>query len=143
MMTQRTPAIAVLLAAAAFATGASLAGDRSGAAALSDARKGEAVDRICLASELSDWTEQGEGAVIVRRGPQEYYLVTLVGACRTDLSRGEIAIASRSGSPCLQRADDIRTAREVGFGQACTVEGLYRWNAQDSDSRTSGAGRSE
>lgn len=141
-MAQRIRAMAILLLAGATATGAGAAGDRSGAGALSDPRKGEAVEKVCLASELSDWAELGEGAVLVRRGPQEYYLVTLVGACRPDLARNQIAIASRSGSPCLQRFDEITTGREVSFGQACTVEGLYRWNAQNGG-ETSGADRGE
>lgn len=141
-MAQRSRAMAIVLLAGACAAGAGAAGDRGGRGrALRSAEgRGRRESLPCLGAQRLGRARRGRGSGSPRAAG--LYLVTLLGACRPDLARSEIAIASRPGSPCLQRFDEIRTGREVSFGQACTVEGLYRWNAQNGG-ETSGADRGE
>jgi hypothetical protein len=99
-----------------------------------DPRIGEEVNSICFASTINGWRSiKGEDdAVLLERGVNDWYKVSLSGACDERLFRSAIAIGleSRPGGGCVSRGDVIIVEDTPGFTRRCMITRMYKWDEE-------------
>ena len=98
-----------------------------------DPRVGEEVTRVCFARNLDSWqgVDNDRDALILRMNSRESYKLRLSGVCDPDWARTTIAVITRPGTSCFTHGDKIKTDSDTdrGYGTACTIVGINRWNA--------------
>ena len=103
-----------------------------------DPRLGERVDRICFARSIDNFSTLDEDdAVLLEKGVNDWFKVTLVGACRASQLRfaQSVALDRRpSGGGCLTPGDAL-VFSDSAFGDfsfpratRCIVDEIYEWN---------------
>ena len=97
-----------------------------------DPRRGEKVDRICFANGIDGWNSNGRDSVIVSKGVNEKYELTLNGTC--DIERAFETIGIDPTLPCLTRGDKIHT--DARISGPCYIKEIYRWNPDAKDEAT-------
>lgn len=127
----------VLIAIASFAAAMpAFAGDVGPQG--SDPRLGEKVDRICFGRTISNFsTIKGEDdAALLERGVNDWYKVTLIGACNHNQLRfaQSVAIQSRPAGGCVTPGDTL-VFSDSAFGDfsfpnatRCIIDEIYEWN---------------
>jgi hypothetical protein len=156
-MAKRFPAKASFIAAAIGAiagVGPAYSDDEPGGA---DPRLGAAVDRICFSRDINNFQtiDDEDDAVLLERGVNDWYKVTLAGACDYNRLRfaQSVAIDERPRGGCVTRGDAL-VFSDSAFGDfsfpnatRCIIDEIHRWNpkptapAGSDDSETDSASR--
>lgn len=110
-----------------------------------DPRIGKKVNRICFQRSIDNWRPvQGtDNAVLLERGVNDWYYVTLAGACRESIFRSAIAIGleTRPGGGCVTNGDVILVRDAPGFTQRCVITRINKWDHKAAARDDSGAAR--
>lgn len=150
-MAQRFLAKACLTVAAAIgalvAAGPAYASDQAGGGV--DLRLGEEVDRICFTRDINNFQtiDDEDDAVLLERGVNDWYKVTLTGACNYNRLRfaQSVAIDDRPRGGCVTSGDALLFS-DSAFGDfsfpnatRCIIDEIHRWNpkakaAEDGES---------
>jgi len=97
-----------------------------------DPRRGEEVRQICFTRQLNGFDALTRDSVVLERGANDRFLVTVVGGCDVRDSFASLGVRSR-GTSCLTRFDDLVIDRPVsGFGR-CQIDRIYEWNPDALD----------
>ncbi len=142
-------AIAAAAAIAALsAAGPALSGDKISGEKKADPRLGADVDKICFSRDIDGFrTIDGEDdVVLLERSVNDWYKVTLTGACTHNRLRfaQSIAIDDRPRGGCVRRGDAL-VFSDSAFGDfsfpnatRCIIVEIQRWDpkasAPDDDS---------
>jgi hypothetical protein len=122
----------IVVAAAVGALTAAAAADRYERPDGPDPRIGPEVDRICFASTINNWKEVDgyDEAVLLERGVNDWYYVSLSGACDRYLFRHAFAIGLdvRPGGGCVRRGDVIVVRDPSYFNRRCIITRINEWN---------------
>ena len=98
----------------------------------SDPRVGEEVRQVCFTRNLDSWqnVDSDRRAVILKMNNRDTYKLKLGGGCDPEWAMLHLAIETRVGSSCFSRGDRIKTDGDTsrGYGTACTILGINRWN---------------
>ena len=121
------------MAGAALVTGAACASYHEGEEdAGPDPRIGEQVDRICFGSTISGWKDiKGQdNVVLLERGVNDWYYVTLSGNCRSSSLRSALSIGidSSPAGGCVRKGDVIIVKDSPGFTNRCFIKEIYKWD---------------
>lgn len=96
----------------------------SGPSAVQRGTPGEQVNSVCFTNQIRGWQPLSRNAIVLERGLNDYYRVTLNGACDATHSGLTMATESRSGI-CLGIGDDIDFAND--FSPSCSIESIHAW----------------
>lgn len=96
----------------------------SGPSAVQRGTPGEQVNSVCFTNQIRGWQPLSRNAIVLERGLNDYYRVTLNGACDATRSGLTMATESRSGI-CLGIGDDIDFAND--FSPSCSIESIHAW----------------
>lgn len=131
--------VAGSLALVSFGSDA-LAGDEEKA----DARLGEEVGRICFPRNINNFRaiEGEDDAVLLEKSVNDWYKVTLIGACSyRELKWAEaVAIDQRPLGGCLSAGDTLVFSRsafgDFSFPNAtrCAIAEIYKWDPDAGES---------
>ena len=117
---------------------------RKQANAAEDYRVGETVDKICFPGTIDGFRPAGRynDAVLVEEGLNNWYLLTLTGACRSSDFRSSNAIGIDTGRrPGCVRRGDIIVVQSFGHSvNRCFINEIYDW---DIDAEEPGKTESE
>jgi hypothetical protein len=101
-------------------------------------RAGEEVRRICFGRDINNFrTIEGEDdAVLLEKGVNDWYKVTLVGACSyRDIKWAQsVAIEQRPAGGCVTSGDYLVFSRsafgDFSFPNAtrCAISEIYKWD---------------
>ena len=110
------------------------------AATLSDVRVGEEVRQICFNRSIDGFSKNTRRSVVLSKGINDKFLVTVSGSCPT-LSYAQ-SIGLDSTSSCVGRGD-ILIVSDSAFGldngtirpDRCFIRDIYNWNedAEEAD----------
>ena len=96
----------------------------SGPSAVQRGTPGEQVNSVCFTNQIRGWQPLSRNAIVLERGLNDYYRVTLNGACDATRSGLTMATESRSGI-CLGIGEDIDFAND--FSPSCSIESIHAW----------------
>lgn len=146
--TVRTKGYFALAAAAAVMTALGVAGtawsrDEPAGEEKADPRLGVEVDRICFSRDISNFAtiDDEDDAVLLERGVNDWYKVTLAGACNYNRLRfaQSVAIDERPRGGCITRGDAL-VFSDSAFGDfsfpnatRCIITEMFRWNPKAKD----------
>lgn len=142
----------ILLGTIALMTGCASAGGASSsehiAEILADRRVGEPVDKVCFARTIDGFRENTRDSVVLRRGANSDYLVTVKGCPRLNDAQ---SIGLTSSTSCLRRSDRLivsdsafSLSGQTPLGpDTCWVDAIYEWNEDASDDADKGEAQNE
>lgn len=124
--------LAVIAGGALALAGAASANDENSG----DPRVGEEVSRICFGRDINNFeTIEGEDdAVLLEKSVNEWYKVTLIGACSYRQLKWAMAVAFDDRTGCVTRGDALIFTQSVmgdfSFQDTtrCIVDDIYRWD---------------
>ncbi len=133
-------ALAVVALTVIGSTGAALSGEKAADEEKVDPRLGEEVDRICFSRNISGFRtiDDEDDAVLLERGVNDWYKVSLAGACNYNRLRfaQSVAIDERPRGGCVTRGDAL-VFSDSAFGDfsfpnatRCIIVEIYRWNSK-------------
>lgn len=96
----------------------------SGPSAVQRGSPGEELNSICFNRQINGWQPLNRNAIILEKGLNDYYRVTLNGGCDAEHSGLSIATKSRTGI-CLQEGDEIDF--EGDFYPSCRIDQINAW----------------
>lgn len=144
----RTRGCFILAAAAAAiaalgAAGNAWSGEEAAAEKKAGARLGAKVDRICFSRDISNFTtiDDEDDAVLLERGVNDWYKVTLAGACNYNRLRfaQSVAIDERPRGGCITPGDAL-VFSDSAFGDfsfpnatRCIITEMFRWDSKAED----------
>jgi len=96
----------------------------SGPSAVQRGTAGEEMNSLCFSNQIRGWQPLSRNAIVLEQGLNDYYRVTLNGACDATRSGLTIATESRSGI-CLEIGDDIDFAND--FSPSCSIQSIHAW----------------
>lgn len=96
----------------------------SGPNAVQRGTLGEELNSICFNRQINGWQPLNRNAIILEKGVNDYYRVTLDGGCDAQSSGLSIATESRTGI-CLQEGDEIDF--EGDFSPSCRIDQINAW----------------
>ncbi|PQA86178.1 DUF6491 family protein [Hyphococcus luteus] len=89
-------------------------------------KQGEEVSRICFARTINSWRPLGDDAVLIEQGVNDWYQLSLSGACKPEWAFDAIALKTR-GSSCITKGDKISTPDSI-TGGPCFITDMHEWN---------------
>ena len=96
----------------------------SGPSAVQRGSAGEEVSSVCFNRQLNNWQPLSRNAIVIERGMNEYYRLTLSGACDATRSGLTLATESRSGI-CLDSGDEVDFSGD--FAPSCLINSIHAW----------------
>lgn len=96
----------------------------SGPSAVQRGTAGDEVNSVCFTNQIRGWQPLSRNAIVLERGLNDYYRVTLNGVCDATRSGLTMATESRSGI-CLGIGDDIDFAND--FSPSCSIQSIHAW----------------
>lgn len=96
----------------------------SGPNAVQRGTPGEELNSICFNRQINGWQTLSRNAIILEKGVNDYYRVTLDGGCDVQRSGLSIATESRTGI-CLEEGDEIDF--EGDFSPSCRIDQINAW----------------
>lgn len=97
-----------------------------------DTRVGADVNNICFIRNIRNWREADgyPDAVLLERTLNDWYLVELTGACRSQDFRFALTIGldSRPAGGCITRGDAILVRSGGGFVNRCLISDIKEWD---------------
>jgi hypothetical protein len=103
-----------------------------------ESRAGEEVGRICFGRDINNFKaiEGEDDAILLERGVNDWYKVTLVGACSYRELRWaqSVAIEQRPAGGCVTSGDYLVFSRsafgDFSFPNAtrCAISEIYKWD---------------
>lgn len=96
----------------------------SGPNAVQRGSPGEQLSSLCFNSQINGWQPLSRNAIILEKGLNDYYRITLDGGCDAQHSGLSIVTESRTGI-CLGEGDEIDF--EGDFSPSCRIDQINAW----------------